>query len=402
MEVGQSTQVPLWRMFQELVAASPNKNLVFSPSSLEQMLGMLYLGADGKTAIELEDILYAGNRNRDENIRSGSELIRILKGLQRSKPRTRFYVKNSVNVSETFVRQADEMLDTEVDQNNNLKNPASTAKIIDSWVREIIRGRAHQPVPEGIFQIEEEKERIAILVNVSKMRTAWQKTFAGHTIEQFTAKERKKSVKMDVIMMSLKEEFFYANVDDLTSQVVRIKYEVYFLDLSMVIILPRKGIDVHDIVKRFTLEKWNAMRSTLKNALLQLSIPRFSAPYACSGIQQILSEKFGLTVFSGGKAAPNFTRMTSNSNFSITQITQVISLTVFEGATWIKKAGYKRGNRGPNSSSKKEATDFVCNRPFLFVIEMDWRPLFMGRILKPDPVPDEYYEEKSKSKFSRD
>ena len=45
---------------------TPNKNLVFSPSSLEQMLGMLYLGADGKTAIELEDILYAGNRNRGE------------------------------------------------------------------------------------------------------------------------------------------------------------------------------------------------------------------------------------------------------------------------------------------------------------------------------------------------
>lgn len=356
-------------LYTQLVESGEQGNLFYSPWSISTALALVYEGAQGRTADEIESVFSFPD---DDNLRrsSFSAVHRDLNDNQGYTLTTSnaLWIKKGYPLSEAYVNVARESYTSDVSEIDFVDKDSRS--IINNWVEAETNHRIKDLIPEGVL---DELTRL-VITNAIYFKGTWVTQFDEHeTISQeFTTGS---GIRVSVPMMKIeKARFKYAETDSL--QVIEIPYEGD--KLSMLILLP-KGIKQLGIVERsLTLDKLEELRRSLSNQTVTVLLPKFKleTQYELGGL---LTDLGMPTAF-------------DPENADLSGITDMDRLYI---ATAMHKAFVEVNEEGTEAAaatgviigttSVQEYPVFRADHPFTFMIQDSetGNILFIGRLADP-------------------
>jgi len=378
-------------------------NLFFSPYSISTALAMTYTGARGKTAEEMAAVLHldadvakvcAGyttflrhlhreRQSRDFRLYTANALWG-----QQGYPFARKFISlirtafNTHPISVDYHRDPDgrpRLLPPpspllEVDFQ---RDPEGARKIINRWVagetQDKIKDLIPPPPPPVLTPAT-----CLVLTNAIYFKAAWAEPFKKDRTQDgpfHLADGRTVSVPL----MSQTHDYCYADVDGL--QVLDVPYEKQ--GLSMTILLPRAADGLAKVEASLTSERLDQWLDALKNARVDLTLPKFKMTAAC-GLDKTLSAMGMPTAFD---STADFSGMDGKGGLYISAVIHKAYVDVDETGTEAAAATAVVMPRGCAMPPQKGTVVFRADHPFVFLIR-DTRTgtiLFMGRVANPKP-----------------
>ncbi|KAH8352072.1 hypothetical protein KR084_001789, partial [Drosophila pseudotakahashii] len=254
--------------YQRLAKDNANKNLISSPLSVEIAMGLAYMGAEGKTAQEMRDVLKL-SADKKEVARKYKDFMTNLKGREKVailKLANRIYVNDRFSLVPEFNQVVKDSFKAEAEA-ISVTDPKKTASIINKWVKEQTRNR--------IKSIAEEEDinpdLIAVLLNAIYFKGQWQYQFNTSNTKKADFRTADKQL-LPVQMMSLSGTFKAKYVPDLDAKVIELPYRNS--SLSMVIFLPNKVDGLPELEKKIA-----GFTGLLRKQNVNLKLPKFKIEF---------------------------------------------------------------------------------------------------------------------------
>lgn len=359
-----------FKIFRE-VAKQEGENVLFSPFSLNMILGMLYNGASGDTRDEIVQALGLADFS-DTEINEYCQ--KIAEALLKVDPTTDIAMANSIWYRNSFSAKSDfvvigkEYFDAEV-QALDFGN-SNAANTINNWVAHQTNNRIKQIVGASIPD-----DLMMYLVNAVYFKSKWQRDVKfdqeDTKPDTFTkTNDEKKKVNM------MEQTSFLSYYTDEHLQLVEMDYGNRAF--SMMAVLPSKDKHINQLIDYLDQEKWEHALNQMQRQKVWLKLPRFKfendflldEPTRKSGMEKI---------FTGG-----FNKISDDDLF-VSNIRQKTFVEVNEegteaaAATSVVMIGFGR------QTEPVEPVRFFGNRPFLYLIreKSTGAILFMGRVDDP-------------------
>ena len=341
-------------LFKQLNMKYINKNLLISPLSVYQVLGLTANGAKGKT---LEQMLSVLESSDVADVNTINKLILLVTNKLSS-----VEMANAVMTIEkpksTFLQIA-RLYEATVD---TLKSAAQ----VNNWCNV----QTHGKIKEIIDEIE--PNTVMILLNALYFEGQWQTEFDSKNTTKkvfYHLNGIKRTTEVDT--MSLYERFNY--YEDSEVQIVEMPYKDD--SMSAVVILPNKDTDINDYIKSLDDFKLQKYFKRMTNEIVELYLPKFTLEF--SSLFNTALQKLGMMDAFGGKS--DFSGILDQFIY-IDKVIQKSFLSVDEQgtiATSVTAEVIKVRGNGPRL--------FNANRPFLFLIRNTLLPtnyemLFMSKI----------------------
>jgi len=355
-----------FKLFKEVVEQDADSNIFVSPLSVSMALGMTLNGARGETREAMADVLEFSGMSLEEINESYKTLIDFLGSLD---PKVRFDIANSIwsrlgfPVEEEFIDLNQTYFNAEV-RELDFWDPGSV-EIINNWVNDNTNGKIKKiltSIPADI---------VMYLINAIYFKGDWTARFdpddthdAPFYLSDGTAVECRMMKQENSVRYLIEEDF----------SAVELPYGDG--DFSMVILLPRIGVELDDVIDRFADENWNTWMASFYDAELVLEIPKFELEYKI-GLDDVLST-LGMGIAFDGRLA-DFTGINRDGGLWIDTVMHKTYVRVDEEGT--EAAAVTAVGVGVVSMPGS----FIANRPFAFVIRErhSGTLLFMGRIVEP-------------------
>lgn len=235
-------------------------NTFFSPLSIWIVLAMLYEGAEGESAAQLEKVLYLPKNKTilQENIKylldelnnGGNYTLKIANALW---PQINSSVKQEyVNILENYYYAYLQYL-------NYAKDPEKAIETINSWVENQTNGKIKNLLHKG----DVNPQTILVLTNAIYFYGLWNYPFNASKTNNgyFLTPHGRVKVKM------MHGEFTLKYTEDKNAQVVELPYKGK--NISMLVILPKTQNFEINLTQ---IQKW---RENLRDAKVNISFPRF-------------------------------------------------------------------------------------------------------------------------------
>jgi serpin B len=340
-------------------------NLFYSPYSISTALSMVYEGARGTTAEEMETVFHL---SEDEAVRrpGAAKVYNILNGKDR--PYTlltanALWMQDGFPFNEDYVQVTQDYYGGE-DNVIDFADTAEAADTINGWVEE----RTYEKIKD-LFSPADLEGALLVLTNAIYFKGDWATQFdeADTTTADFHVTPTE---TVEVDMMSQEGDFKYADTGEV--QVLELPYKGG--DLSMVVILPKEN-DIHGFEAGLTLEAYGDLVSELETTKLNVFLPRFRLETRYE-LGRDLAEMGMPTAFTG---AADFSGISDGGLF-ISQVIHQAYVDVNEEGT---EAAAATGVVMLGSAPMLE--EFVADHPFVFVIRDRGTGLilFMGRVVDP-------------------
>ncbi|KAH8352074.1 hypothetical protein KR084_001787, partial [Drosophila pseudotakahashii] len=231
-------------LYQLLAKDNANKNLISSPLSVEIVMSMVYMGAGGKTAQEMRNVLKL-SADKKEVARKYKDFMTNLEGREKVailELANRIYVNDRYSLVPEFNQVVKDSFKAEAEA-ISVKDRKKAASIINKWVKEQTRNR--------IKSIAEENDMTealtAVLLNAIYFKGQWQNQFNSSKTKQTDFRTAYKKV-VPVQMMSQLGEFRAGYIPKLDAKVIELPYSNS--SLSMVIFLPDKIDGLPELEKK--------------------------------------------------------------------------------------------------------------------------------------------------------
>lgn len=338
------------------------KNIMFSPLSLNSVFSMLYNGAKGTTANEMQTALGLTKielLNLNETYKViNVEFPKVNKDIELNIANS-IWADNGLSFNSNFLTNMQDYYNAEI-KNLDFSN-ANSLSTINDWVKTQTKGKIEKIVDDLDFEF--------ILINALYFKGQWHYKF-DKSLTQNKDFYLADSSKISVPMMQFEDTIRFA-----TSE----KYIIAELPYSdgnfvMDLILPQNDNTTDSIVN--ILPNFSEMIKDLTSAEIQIYLPRFEFKYQSDKLTDIVKAKMP-TAFS-----PNadFSGM-----FDISaQLSKVIQKTYIktdeEGTTAVAVTAVT----GITSAGPPSEINF--NRPFIFIIrEVSTNTvMFVGRVSNPN------------------
>ncbi len=357
------------KLFKETIEFDPDVNVFVSPLSASMALGMTYNGAGGSTEEAMREVLAFGDLTNKQINESYRSLIDLLTGLDRS---VEFGLANSIwcrrevqfkaeflNVNRTYFDAVVQGLD--------FSDP-SAAPTINNWVKNKTNGRIEEIVDDPIG-----REMIMFLINAVYFKGAWTYEFDPEKTRDEMFETPDGSEVPCRMMTRDGDTLSYHATGDF--QAVDLPYGGG--DFSMVVLLPRGGMDADALASRMTQESWDRLLDGFRTEKIVLGLPKFKTEYEIS-LQDVLTSLGMGVAFSRSEA--DFTGLYEGINKAyLSEVKHKTFVEVNEQGTEaaaVTSVGVGRTSLPP--------TVWV-DRPFLFVIHerSSGAILFIGKIVEP-------------------
>ena len=385
-----------WQMFHDLLSVEEG-NFVFSPASIQQGFGLIYAGADGDTAKLLEDVLYDGARNRKQIFEFEKKRTANLKLEEGPKQRykasvmrtaNRLFLAKGVRIRTSFLQEACDVFQADavaVDFRNNLDQEVDN---INKWMADKTMGAIKKIVSAKDLK-RPASAMLSILVNAIYFTSNWLNEFKlsdenfylpskpEHSSKPTSAASTKQKIR--VRMFGNRGLILrYTKSKSLPAEIAVLPYAAS--RVNMVIILPKKNVDVDEVCRELTMETWSALRSETSKVFASVKVPKFSITTHPN--LNAVGGAWGSMM--AGLKEPDFSRMVDSENNDVLPITDVFHVAWIE----VDERGTTAGAATAvavrlTSAASEPKVNFICNRPFIFVIERNWQPIFIGKLLKP-------------------
>jgi serpin B len=356
------------------------KNIMTSPYSLRQALGMAYVGAAGATREEMARGIFAGPSFVSEE----SALRRWLSsgdGSTSLKIGNALFIKQGYVLLPSFLRTLKDAFSAEVFVRKF--GPAAVAEI-NAWCAAATNGKIARILDEltedqraVLLNAVYFKGRWATAFPKEKKEDKWAAVLGGPLEETFSPTRGKPFVTK---LMSVNEKFEYAAAPGWKA--VRLPYKGD--RFAMIAVLPDEGTTMAAFREKLDAAFWRTLRGSLSRRSGLVAIPKFKfedtydmiVPMKKLGMKRAFSaEKADFSVMSKPEVAAE--------NLYIGMVLQKTFVAVDEEGT--EAAAVTAVVMSIGAAPSEEPFRFVANRPFLFVIEeiQSGTILFIGEVHDP-------------------
>jgi serpin B len=377
-------------------AKKEDENIFFSPFSISSAIAMVYEGAKGKTAEEIQSVFHfpaevkvlrEGYQNIYNNINNNNNESKT----DLSIFQVEGYKLNTANA--LWIQNNYQLLDdylTTLQQyyagnaaNVDFKNSTEEARrTINKWVESKTNNRIKNLFPQGSL----DNMTRFVLTNTIYFKGQWVSMFAKSSTEEKDFKITS-LLKTKAQMMNQTSHYKYAKLRDL--QLLQLSYIGYSDEsLSMLVILPKDN-DISSIEKNFNMQILSEWVSELEVHKVNVSLPKFKIE---------TTENVGNDLKVMGMPAA-FSETANFSGITGTQglyIDKVLHKTFIENKEEGTEATAATGMNMPTigvSPPREKTYIFNADHAFIFLIQQQTREnrdrnelgniLFIGRVSNP-------------------
>ena len=336
--------------FQEINKEYINKNVLISPLSAYQVLGLTSNGAKGETLDQM--LLALENSNLEELNENNQNILKLFKDF--STIEIANAVMSKFNPKATFLEAA-ELYEATVE-------PLKSVTQVNNWCSL----KTHGKIEKIIDELDE--SALMVLLNAIYFKGTWKIEFdPKNTTKQefYNYNDQSKSKKVD--LMKVKEKFNY--YEDRDVQIIELPYKSDYM--SAVIILP--GGDINEYISELDDDKLQRLLKRMNEQEVEIHLPKFQIEF--SSLLNTVLQKLGMILPFKGDA--DFTGMIDDSLY-ISYVIQKSFLSIDEQGTEAAAVTAVVMRNGINYK-------MVCDRPFLFMLRnkrlpQNYEMLFMSKI----------------------
>ncbi|CAF0747772.1 unnamed protein product [Brachionus calyciflorus] len=371
------------RLFEN-IGFGKNENFFVSPFSIATALAMCLIGAKNETADQLKQLLGFSKLDNQEILKLNEELIQSINNLNGNvtiKTANKLFPKNGFEILDEFLNTVRKNFKADV-QCLDFGNPVKSAKEINLWVSNQTNDKIRDLIDPSVIT---ELTRL-ILVNAIYFKGNWHLKFDSNmTIKEDFHLSDSSVRKVDMMKIKNKKFRLIGSPGGINADTCEIPYEGG--DFSMTIILPHEGHSLDKIEKQLNHSVLNEVftaRGPLES--VNLHVPKFKLRYNTELSSNL--KKMGATLpFDERKA--DFTGITSHPvGLCISDVIHQAFVEVNEEGTEAAAATavVMRLKSCAMVAMPLNPINFICNRPFLFVIQNKKNNgiLFMGKYSKPE------------------
>ncbi|MFH0988950.1 MAG: serpin family protein [bacterium] len=355
-----------FKFMVKLNATEKNKNVFISPLSISMALGMTLNGAAGSTRDSMQRALEFTGLTQQEINESYKSLIALLTTMDAT---VQLQIANSIwhrpelSVLEDFKSVNRMYFNAEVNA-LNFSDP-SASKTINGWVAKNTKDRITSIVPDQL-----PRDAVMYLINAIYFKGTWTYQFdpAKTTDALFT---RSDGSKKDCKLMVQHESFPLLSSE--TVDVIDLPYGKS--GFSMMIVLPKQGIQIDEFISQMTQQDWIGWSNSLNKTEVDVYLPKFKLEYEKVLNDQLSQMGMGIAFTPWA----NFTNIDKQGNLAISEVKHKSFIEVNEEGTEAAAAtsvGIIRTSLRPV---------FRVDRPFIFAIRENnsGTILFFGKIVDP-------------------
>ena len=362
-----------------------DQNLFYSPSSLSIALAMTSMGARGDTAKQLSEALHWEAMSSHQ---LHEQQRHFLDALQESNDEgnellaaNRLFLQKSFTFEQEFLEGTKRFYNAEMAL-TDYKDSKGARKEVNDWVEKKTKQNIKNLIPEGVFN---PLTRLT-LVNAIYFKGIWQNQFARRATRSkdfFVSKKETVKVKM----MKLKTNFKHtANDGELGCQLLELPYQGE--DLSMLILLPQDKYGLTSVEANLThdkLQKAIALTQVISPRGVEVYLPRFKMTQIFQ-LNEVLKKMGATDMFHDSKA--DFTGISHEEGLYVSVVFHKAFVEVNEKGTEAAAATAVVMKKRSVSWGSAKIPVFCADHPFLFLIchKKSGGVLFMGRMVKPEPV----------------
>lgn len=341
-----------------------DKNFFVSPLSLHIAMGMLLNGADGKTKEEIQ----TGLRVSSDLTTTNGIYKDLIDNLPNSDPKVTNTIANSVWYRNSFTVEKSflDILKTSFNAQTYAEDFVNTATVgkINNWASDNTNGK----IKKVLEQIE--PAHVMFLMNALYFKGDWKIPFKTENTQDanFAGTTGNKSVKM----MNMTEKVKYANRTDY--QAVELAYGDG--NYVMTILLPNEKINVGNVVNALSGTEWKNLNMALQEQKVIVGLPKFTLEYE-TNLNSVLSNMGMPTMFSDAADLSKISPPAGKLRVGFVKQNTFVAIdekgTEAAAVTTI----------GVELTSVPVMPEFICNRPFLFIIseKQSNTILFAGKIV---------------------
>ena len=353
-------------LLKAVSSADRAENVFISPLSASMALGMTMNGAAGSTYDAMHSTLRFGDLARTDVNESYKSLIALLRSIDNT---TKFAIANSIWYDQSwpfrqeFLTESQSYFDAEA-KGLDLKKPSS-ADVINDWVSKA----TSKKIPTIIDDFD--GDEVMFLINAIYFKGIWQNQFDKsktssapfHALDGTTP-----SVQLMSQMEQLRRGF--------GSDYEAIDRPYGNSAFTMMVVLPKQGVDINAFSDNLTEEKWRAIDAAMTRGEVGIALPKFKLEWKKNLNDQL--KALGMSVAFDDINA-DFSRMSASSTpLVISDVIQKTYVDVDEEGT--EAAAVTSVGVVPTSSPPTIRVD----RPFIFAIRerLSGTILFIGKITK--------------------
>lgn len=352
------------------ISSYHDKNIFFSPLSISTNLVALLMATDGVTH---EEILKGLNLEQLERV-DQPELIPTLFQLLHENIRQNgslkldqgmaLFMHQQFAVEMTFKDQIKRFFDAEI-KNVNFADTKGSISLINEY----IKNKTEDKVTEMISTLDSMTK--LLLINTIFFQGTWQMPFNPNFTENAPFYIDNYNI-VQVPMMFLEDKFYMMEDVSLGAKVLKLPYQE---GVSMLILLPNKGMDYTVIDDGITAEKFLSWIKKLQKVKLEVNMPKFKMEESYS-LHSLLPDMGMASIFS---SSANLTKLSKEKGLKVSEVLHKAVIEVDESGT--TAAAVTTIGIIPYSLPRA----FTVNRPFFFFIYHEDTNclLFMGRVIDP-------------------
>lgn len=352
-----------------LLSENPGKNFMISQWSLNEAFGVLRLGAEGETEKELARFLHVDRSPKetggDAQIIRASYMDLVEKGILRQA--NSLFIRSGEQLEPNFIESAKNLYESEV-KSTSFPQPGLTE--INRFVNDTTRGR----IPKLFEDLD--SSTVLVIVNAISFKDKWEEPFEKSATKDgdFTlASGQKLTTKM------MNQSGMYRYHDGPKFQSVRLPYRSR---LGMVIVLPREGVSLNDLLKDNELFQ-KAKAIGYQNREGSVSIPKWKSEFTWDLLDWL--PKNGVTrIFDASLSELRGIRRSGDNLFVSAAVQKTFVMVDEEGTEAAAATGIGVTESAAPIEPPKPFV-FVANRPFVYLIEDEGgTALFAGVVANPE------------------
>ncbi|GAB1298067.1 Serpin B6 [Apodemus speciosus] len=376
----------------KILGEDSSKNVFLSPMSISSALAMVFMGAKGKTASQMSQVLMnlsclqalsldkcRGNGDGDVHQGFQSLLTEVNKSGTQYLLRTanRLFGEKTCDLlaleNDVIENSCRKFYEAEMEELDFKGATEQSRQHINTWVAEKTEDKIKELLSPGTVN----SDSVLILVNAIYFKGKWEEEFNKEDTREMpfkVSKDEKKTVQM----MFKKSKFKMTYIGEMFTKILLLPYVGN--ELNMIIMLPDEHIELSTVEKEITYEKfveWTRL-DKMDEEEVEVFLPKFKLEENYE-MKDVLC-KLGMTdAFDGGRA--DFSGMSSKQGLFLSKA--------------IHKAFVEVNEEGTEAAAATAAImmlrcmrftpRFCADRPFLFFIQHVKTNgiLFCGRFSSP-------------------
>ncbi|UUX91959.1 serpin family protein [Methanoplanus endosymbiosus] len=366
-------------LYKQLTAGdNPDENIFFSPYSISSAFALVYEGAKGGTADEIQSVFHFPEGIKV--LRDG--FLSINSGINAGDPDYELSVANALWAEETYsflddyIKTAKDYYSADTTNLDFINQPEESRLTINKWAEDETHDKIKDLIPQGMI---DPLTRL-VITNAVYFKGDWVKQFdVNNTHEAAFTTASGKSVTVDMMQRTDEDAVFgYMENDDL--QMLKMPYDHDSgRELAMYVILP-KGNDLKAVEENLDADRLTELKGAIAEKEVKVFFPKFKLETEYSLSKTLAA--MGMPVAFSDMA--DFSGMDGTKSLSISDVIHKAYVDVNEEGTEAA-AATAVVMRLTAVMDEEPVPVFLADHPFIFMIEDtdDGNILFMGKVSDP-------------------